>query len=109
MPEVEQQSKLWMGAGESAPKKVKMVPSAGKVMATIFWNSYSVVPVDYLKKGRPIIKPNYPLLLDKLNVRHLAKKGELFCHNNAHNPRVDDSKLHDLLLEVLSHASYSPD
>ena len=30
------QSKMWTGLGESAPKKAKTVPSAGKVMASIF-------------------------------------------------------------------------
>ena len=27
---------MWTGPGESAPEKAKTVPSAGKVMATIF-------------------------------------------------------------------------
>ena len=36
MPETKNQSKMWTGPGESAPKKAKTVPSAGKVMATIF-------------------------------------------------------------------------
>ena len=35
-PETKQQSKQWVTKGESAPKKAKTVPSAGKVMATVF-------------------------------------------------------------------------
>ncbi|CAK9833005.1 Mariner Mos1 transposase [Anthophora retusa] len=38
-PETKEQSKQWVSVGESAPKKAKTVPSAGKVMATIFWDS----------------------------------------------------------------------
>ena len=35
-PEWKEQSKPWIEAGGSAPKKAKRVPSAGKVMATVF-------------------------------------------------------------------------
>lgn len=33
-----------------APKKVKTVPSAGKVITTIVWNSRGVILLDYLRK-----------------------------------------------------------
>jgi len=36
-PESKQQSKQWKEAGCSAPKKTSSVPSAGKVMASVFW------------------------------------------------------------------------
>ena len=39
-PETKNQLKMWTGPGKSAPKKAKTVPSAGKVMATIFWDSH---------------------------------------------------------------------
>ena len=35
-PESKQQSKQWMEAGCSAPKKTRSIPSAGKVMASVF-------------------------------------------------------------------------
>jgi len=35
-PETKEQSKQWTSPGEPAPKKAKTVPSAGKVMATVF-------------------------------------------------------------------------
>ena len=31
---------MWTGPGESAPKKAKTVPSAGKVMATFVWDTW---------------------------------------------------------------------
>ena len=39
-PEMKEQSKQWISHGEPAPKKAKTVPSAGKVMATVFWDSH---------------------------------------------------------------------
>ena len=39
---------MWIGPGESAPKKAKTVPSAGKVMDTIFWDSQGILLIDYL-------------------------------------------------------------
>ena len=36
--ETKEQSKQWTEAGGSAPKKAKTVQSAGKVMATVFWD-----------------------------------------------------------------------
>lgn len=42
MPEMKQQYKQWAETGGSAPKKAKRIPLAGKVMATVFWDSHSV-------------------------------------------------------------------
>ena len=36
------------------PKTFKRVSSAGKVMASIFWDSQGVIMVDYLEDGRTI-------------------------------------------------------
>jgi hypothetical protein len=33
------------------PKKFKRVPSAGKMMASIFWNSQGINMIDYLEQG----------------------------------------------------------
>jgi len=37
-----------------APKKAKTVLSAGKVVATVFWDSQSVIHIDYTEKGKTI-------------------------------------------------------
>jgi len=47
-PESKQQSKQWTAARCSAPKKTKSVPSAGKVMASVFWNAEGILFIDYL-------------------------------------------------------------
>jgi hypothetical protein len=53
-PEMNEQSKQWISPGKQAPKKVKTVPSAGKVMTTVFWNSKGIIFIDYLERGRTI-------------------------------------------------------
>ena len=40
--------------GLPPPKKFKRVSSAGKVMASIFWDSQGVIRVNYLGEGRTI-------------------------------------------------------
>jgi len=81
-PETKEQSKQWTKSGESAPKKVKTVPSAGKIMATISWDSRSFF-TDYLEKGRTITEQYYADLLDRFDAElkkkrlHLMKKSAL--------------------------------
>ncbi|GFV32160.1 histone-lysine N-methyltransferase SETMAR [Trichonephila clavipes] len=49
-PETKIQSKQWTAKGEPAPKKPKTVFSAGKVIATVFWDNHGVILMDYLFK-----------------------------------------------------------
>ncbi|XP_030761217.1 protein GVQW3-like [Sitophilus oryzae] len=53
-PETKIQSKQCTAKGEPAPKKAKTVISAGKVIATVFWDSHGVILIDYLQKGKTI-------------------------------------------------------
>ena len=46
--ETKNQSKMWTGHGESALKKAKTVPSAGKIMTTISWDSHGIILIDHL-------------------------------------------------------------
>ena len=45
------QSKQWKHLGSPPPKKFKRVYSAGKVMASIFWDSQGVIMIE---QGRTI-------------------------------------------------------
>jgi hypothetical protein len=49
-PESKQQSKQWTEAGCSAPKKTRLVPSAGKVIALVFWDAKGILFIDIWKK-----------------------------------------------------------
>ena len=42
-PENKVQSRQWVGPGSSKPKNFKLQPSAGKVMATVFWDALGVL------------------------------------------------------------------
>lgn len=116
-PETKEQSKQWTAKDEPAPKKAKAVPSAGKVMATVFWDARGIIMIDYLEKGKTINSAYYTALLDSLDEKikeqrpHLAKKKVLFHQDNApvHTSAVSMAKLHELRYELLPHAPYSPD
>ena len=116
-PEMKEQSKQWTSPGEPAPKKAKTVPSAGKVMATVFWDSRGIIFTDYLEKGRTITGQYYADLLGRFDAElmrkrpHLVKKKVLFHHDNApaHSSAIATAKLVELRYELLPHPPYSPD
>ena len=62
-PKTKEQLKQWTSPGERSPKKAKTVLSAGKVMATVFWNSQGVIYLDYLEKGKTVTGLFYAELL----------------------------------------------
>ena len=47
-PENKQESMQWKHASFPLPRKFKTQPSAGKIMATIFWYSKGALLIDYL-------------------------------------------------------------
>ena len=64
-PETKKQSMPWKQPGLPLPKKLKEFFSAGKVMASIFWDSWGVIMVDYLEEGCMISRTK-PLHLTQL-------------------------------------------
>jgi len=75
-PESKQQSKEWAEAGCSARKKTRSVPvpSAGKVMASVFWEAESIFFIDYLEKGKTITGEYYFNLLTRLDEKIREKR-----------------------------------
>ena len=63
-PENKAQSRQWVGPGSPRPKKLKIQPSAGKVIATVFWDAKGVIMLDSLPKRRLITVVHYANLLD---------------------------------------------
>lgn len=116
-PETKIQSKQWIEAGSNAPKKAKVTPSAGKIMAIVFWDAQGIILIDYLVSQRTITGKYYVGLLNNLNKEikkkrpHLQKKKVLFHHDNApaHRYWETEQKLHELGYELLQHPAYSPD
>ena len=63
-PENKAQSSQSVGPGSPRPKKFKTQPSAGKVMATVFWDAQGVIMLDFLAKKSTITVAYYANLLD---------------------------------------------
>ena len=63
-PENEVQSHQSVGPESPRPKKFKTQPSAGKVMATVFWDTQGVIMLDFLAKKSTITGEYYANLLD---------------------------------------------
>ena len=53
-PENRAQSCQWVGPGSPRPKKFKTQPSAGKVMATVFWDAKGFIMLDFIPKRSTI-------------------------------------------------------
>ena len=51
-PEIKQQSMEWRHNDSPRPKKFRVQKSAGKVLASIFWDQDGILLIDYLPKGQ---------------------------------------------------------
>jgi len=71
------ESKQWTEAGCSVPKKIRSVPSAGKVMASVFWDAEGILFIDYLEKGKTITGEYYSNLLTRLDEKIREKRPSL--------------------------------
>jgi histone-lysine N-methyltransferase SETMAR len=65
----------WKHPGSSPPKKFKRVPSAGKMMASIFCDSQGIIMIDYLEQGRTINGTLYADELRRLCQEIASKRG----------------------------------
>lgn len=116
-PETKQQSKQWKHVSSPPPKKAKSSPSAGKVMATVFWDSKGILMTDYLDKGFTINGQYYASLLSQLKTAIKSKrpgklkKGVLFHQDNApaHKSTVAMATIHHCGYKLIEHPPYSPD
>ena len=63
-PENKAQSHQSVWPGSPRPKKFKAQPSAGKVMATVFWDAQGDIMLDFLAKKSTITGAYYANLLD---------------------------------------------
>jgi [histone H3]-lysine36 N-dimethyltransferase SETMAR len=116
-PESKQQSMQWKHTDSPCPKKAKAIPSAGKVMVTVFWDTEGILLLDYLQKGQTITGTYYANLLmrlrDVLKIKRRGKlsRGVLFHQDNApsHTSSVAMATIHDCGFQLLQHPPYSPD
>ena len=71
------QSRQWVGPGSPRPKNFKTQPSAGKVMATVFWGAKCIM-LDLSPKRSTITGVYYANMLDQLRTAiHEKRRGKL--------------------------------
>jgi len=114
-----QSNNQWSGgiAAHPAPKKFWVQKSAGKFLASIFWDQDGILFIDYLSKGQTINAEHYSSLLVQLKDILKEKRGGkitkavLFLHDNApaHRALATQKKLAYLGFQYLFHPPNSPD
>jgi len=116
-PETKQRSMEWRHSGSPRHKKFRVQKSAGKILASIFWDQDGILLIDYLSKGQTVNTEYYSSLLVQLKdilrekCRGKATKGVLFLHDNApaHRALETQKKLTYLGFHCPDHPPYSPD
>ena len=73
-PDTKAQSRQWAGPESPRPKMFKSQPSAGKVMATVFWDAKGVIMLDILPKRSAITGMYYANLPDQLRTAIREKR-----------------------------------
>ena len=104
----------WRHSGLSRPKKFRVQKSAGKFLASIFWDQDSILLIDYLPKGQTINAEYYWSLLvqlkDILEEKSHGKVTEVFffLHDNApaHRALATQKKLAYLGFHCLDHPPF---
>ena len=107
-PASNRQPAEWTATGENRPKQPKMQTSAGKVLASVFWDVQGIVFIDYLEKERTINSEYYIALLVHLK-EEIARpptatneeEKTLFCQDNepCHKSMATMAKLYIRLIE----------
>ena len=106
-----------VGPGSPRPKKFKTQPSAGKMMATVFWDAQGVIMLDFLAKKSTRTVAYYANLLDQLRTvirekrRYKLSKGILLQQDNArvHTCKIAMDAVERNGYELIPHPAYSPD
>ena len=116
-PETKIQSMQWKHEGSPSPKRFKVLPSAGKVLLSVFWDAQDVIMVDYLQREAKITGLYYADLIHKLRdaikEKHHGKfRQKVLLHQDntpSHKSLVAMSAISAAGFELLDHPPYSPD
>ena len=116
-PKSKRSSMQWRHPGSPKPKKGKTTFSAGKVMATIFWDSKGVLYVDFLTERRTINAEYYSALLEgpvKKAIRNKRRRVQSlvsFLQDNTclHVAARTMGTIQKLKWNILPHPPYSLD
>ena len=116
-PESKQESMQWKHPSSPTPLKCKVQSSAGKIMATIFWDCDGILLIDYMPHKVTITGVYYAELLRKLRKAVKEKRRgklsriPLLLHDNApaHRSHVGAAAVRECGFEELKHPASSPD
>lgn len=116
-PESKQESMQWKHRGSPPPTKFKVQASAGKIMATIFWDREGILMIDYLPPKAAITGSYYANLIHQLREAIKQKRrgkltaGIWLLHDNApvHKSKVAATAIRECGFMELNHPAYSPD
>jgi histone-lysine N-methyltransferase SETMAR len=116
-PETKEQSKQWKTKRSPVQVKAKREKSAGKVMATVFWDCEGVLLLEFMPKKSTITGLSYVQTIKNLNAAIQEKRGrqarkkKRILHDNApsHTARISTQALLQCKFEQMFHPPYSPD
>lgn len=105
MKMMKEQSKQWTERGESAEKKSKTIPSAGKVMASVFWDVREMIFIEVLQKGE-IINGEFIAAFEWCNQEEAAAfggKGVVLYNASVHTSVIALAEIKNEKLDLLMH------
>ena len=116
-PQLKRSSMEWRHPTSPRAKKFKSQRSAGKIMATVFWDIEGVILVDFMPKGTTINSDAYINTLRKLKAKlrrvrsHLDMSKVLLQHDNAkpHTSLKTREVIASFGWTTVTHPPYSPD
>ena len=87
------------------------MPSAAKVMGTVFWEAEGLILAEFLEREQTITAACYVQTLHKLRRALRDKRPIIIQHDNArpHAARLTSEAIAKMGWEVPPHPSYSPD
>lgn len=116
-PPTKQESMQWLHKGSPPPKKAKTQASAGKLMATIFWDNEGILWIEYMQKGSTINADVYKETIQNVKVAIRQKRPSnvaqktLLLHDNCrvHKAHKVREEINNCGFVELRHPPYSPD
>jgi histone-lysine N-methyltransferase SETMAR len=116
-PESKRASMQWKHLSSPSTKKFKVMPSAGKVMLTVFWDSQGVLPAHFQKRCENVNSTLYcevlPKLQDVIRRKHACQlaRGVLLNHDDLrpHTVQATQERIQEVQWELLEHLPYSLD
>ncbi|KFD56762.1 hypothetical protein M513_02439 [Trichuris suis] len=115
--ESEQQSRQWKHVNSPRPKRARLEPRLGRILATIFWDTEGILLIDYMEDGGTITGKYYANLLLQLREeikekrRGKLSRKVLLLHDNApaHRAKVALAAIQQCGFGQIDHPPYSPD